>query len=140
MGLPAGWQREAGGAAPGANVLWLGPVAEETKTAVFALADVALAPMKSGTGSSLKIPEYVAHGKIVVGTPVGLRGFEALAGQAAVVATDDVGAALADTLARLARDPEGCSAACRTARAWVARHLDWSVAAQPLAAALEAAG
>ena len=140
LGLPAGLYRAAGGAEPGANVLWLGPVAEDAKAAAFALADVALAPMKSGTGSSLKIPEYVAHGKIVVGTPVGLRGFEALAGQAAVVAADDVVAALAETLANLQRDPDGCSAACRAARGWVERYLNWTVAAQPLLAALETAG
>lgn len=129
-----------GGPPPGANVVFAGPVSEEVKEALFALAGVALAPMKSGTGSSLKIPDYVAHGKIVIGTPVGLRGFEALAGQAAVVVADDVVAALAETLAGLERDPDGFTAACRAARTWVERHLDWTVAAQPLLAALESVG
>ncbi len=140
IGLPSGVYRAAGGAEPGANVLWLGPVAEETKAAALALADIALAPMKSGTGSSLKIPEYVAHGKIVVGTPVGLRGFEALAGLAAVVVADDVGAALAEMLAKLQQDPESCSAACRVARGWVERHLDWAVCGAAAAGALETTG
>lgn len=140
LGLSPGAYRDFGGAKPGPNVLWTGPVSDEAKAAALALADVALAPMKSGTGSSLKIPEYVAHGKIVVGTPLGLRGFEALAGRAAVVIADDVGAALAETLARLERDPESCSTACQAARIWVERHLDWAVAAQPLLAVLESAG
>ncbi|MGD9612126.1 MAG: glycosyltransferase [Kiritimatiellia bacterium] len=140
MGLPLEIFRDFGGAEPGTNVLWTGPVPEASKAAAFALADVALAPMESGTGSSLKIPEYVAHGKIVVGTPIGLRGFEALREFESVVAADDVAAALAAVLARLQRDPESYATACREARDWVKRNLDWSVAAQPLMAALEAVG
>jgi glycosyltransferase involved in cell wall biosynthesis len=140
LGLPLAGFLDFGGTEPGANVLWTGPVPEETKAAVFALADVALAPMKSGTGSSLKIPEYVAHGKLVVGTPVGLRGFAALGAFESVIAADDVGGALAQVLARLEQDPAAFDPACRAAREWIDRNLDWSVAAQPLGAALDAAG
>ena len=138
MGLPNEPDRAAGGAEPGPNVLWLGPVAEETKAAVFALADVALAPMKSGTGSSLKIPEYAARGKIVVGTPLGLRGFETLAEFTSVICADDVSGVLAQVRARLETDPMAYEPACRATREWVARNLDWSAVAQPLMAALAA--
>ena len=100
------------------------------------LASVALAPMKSGTGSSLKIPEYVAHGKIVIGTPVGLRGFEALAQSASVIQTPDVGGALGAVLARLEQEPAAFDPDCRAARAEVQAAWDWSVVARPLVAAL----
>ena len=125
-----------GGPPPGANVVFAGPVSEEVKEALFALAGVALAPMKSGTGSSLKIPDYVAHGKIVIGTPVGLRGFEALARSASVIQTPDVGGALGAVLARLEQDPEAFDPDCRAARAEVQAAWDWSVVARPLVAAL----
>lgn len=132
--------REYGGPMPGDNVVFAGPVAEEVKEALFALASVALAPMNSGTGSSLKIPDYVAHGKIVVGTPVGLRGFEALTRFASVIRTPDVGGALDQVLARLERDPAAFDPDCRAARAEVQAAWDWSVVARPLVAALEPAG
>lgn len=125
-----------GGPPPGANVVFAGPVSEEVKEALFALAGVALAPMKSGTGSSLKIPDYVAHGKIVIGTPVGLRGFEALARFASVIQTPDVGGALGAVLARLEQDPAAFDSGCRVARAEVQAAWDWSVVARPLVAAL----
>ena len=75
---------------PCENVVLTGPVSEEAKEAILSLADVAWAPMKSGTGSSLKIPEYIAHGKMVVGTPIGFRGFEELLRFSSVIADEDI--------------------------------------------------
>ena len=133
---------QAAGHAPvdGANLTWTGPVSEDCKEAVFALADVALAPMTIGTGSSLKIPDYVAHGKIVVATPIGLRGFEDLARIPSVVAAHDVRAALAEVLDRLAGDATAYDAPCMEAREWVEQNLDWNVAARPLVEAMRAGG
>lgn len=42
----------------------------------FGAADVAVNPMLSGSGSNVKLAEYLASGLPVVTTPVGLRGFE----------------------------------------------------------------
>ena len=132
--------REGGGLEPGANVVFTGPVEEDVKEALFGLAEVALAPMKSGTGSSLKIPDYVAHGKIVVGTPIGLRGFEKFNQFASVISAADVARALADVLAQLERQPDAYDDAGRQARAWAEKTLDWSAAAKPLVAALRGEG
>lgn len=126
-----------GGLEPGKNLVFTGPISEELKSEIYSLSDIALAPMKSGTGSSLKIPDYVAHGKVVIGTPMGLRGFEDLRAFESVVATEDVAGALATVVEQLARDPEAYTQPCRLAREWVAAHLDWSVAARPLMDALE---
>ncbi|HVP38329.1 MAG TPA: glycosyltransferase [Candidatus Saccharimonadales bacterium] len=45
----------------------------------LAAADVALNPVVSGSGTSLKLPEYLAAGLPVVTTAFGMRGFEDLA-------------------------------------------------------------
>lgn len=137
MGMYVAAYRAFGGAEPGRNVVFTGPVPEETKEAIFALADLGLAPMKSGTGSSLKIPDYVAHGKVVVGTPVGLRGFETLTQFPSVVATEDVPSGLARIVDGLEQDPAAFDGSCRAAREHVKATLDWSVAAQPLVAVLK---
>jgi len=140
MGLNSDAIRGRDGGGPGNNVVVTGPVPEKVKEAVMTLSEVALAPMRSGTGSSLKIPDYVAHGNIVVGTPIGLRGFEELTSFPSVMATDDVAGALAAVLARLEREPEACDEACRQAREWVETTLDWSVAAKPLVEAMREEG
>ena len=124
--------RAGGGVEPGDNVVFAGPVSEDAKEVLYALADVALAPMKSGTGSSLKIPEYIAHGKVVVGTPIGCRGYEELLGYPSVVAEEDIRGALGLVIEKLDRDSGSFTESCREARHWVETHLDWSVAARPL--------
>lgn len=140
MGMDLAAFRAAGHAADGANLAWTGPVSEQVKEALFSLADVALAPLVGGTGSSLKIPDYVAHGKIVVATPMGLRGVEELARFSSVVSDQDVPGALAGVLKRLDEDPGAYDSACRQAREWVANTLDWCVAAKPLVEAMGAGG
>ena len=57
-----------------ANVHLLGPVSEKVKNILLQAADVALNPMTSGSGTNLKVVEYLACGLDVVSTPFGLRG------------------------------------------------------------------
>lgn len=52
---------------------------------LFAAADIALNPVIYGSGSNLKMAEYLAAGLPVVTTPVGMRGFERLRDHLAVV-------------------------------------------------------
>jgi glycosyltransferase involved in cell wall biosynthesis len=137
VGIHYAAYRANGGAEPGENVVFTGPVAEDIKEAIFAMAAVALAPMKSGTGSSLKIPDYVAHGKVVVGTPIGLRGFEGLLQFPSLVADEDLRGALARVLDQLERNSDEFNESCLAARKWIETHLDWSVAAKPLLDLLE---
>ncbi len=65
-------------------------------SAVLAAADVALNPVSSGSGSNLKLGEYLAAGLPVVTTPVGLRGFEPLRGWLTVAELDEFAAAVRD--------------------------------------------
>ncbi len=113
------------------NLAACGRVSDADKTALLALADVALSPIHSyDSGSSLKIADYLAHGKPVLATDHGWRGYEALG----EVATPVPDAAFADALrrlwSRLASDASACDDAARRARANLAAHYDWSVIAR----------
>ena len=56
---------------------------------LLAAADVAVNPIGSGSGSNLKLAEYLAAGLPVVTTPVGLRGYEAYAHLVTVAGLDE---------------------------------------------------
>ncbi len=56
------------------NVGLLGMVSEETKNRVFSLVDFALNPMDSGSGTNLKIFDYLSAGIPVITTEFGVRG------------------------------------------------------------------
>lgn len=56
------------------NVMLLGVVSDATKRLLLGTCDLALAPLRSGSGTNLKVVEYLAAGLPVVTTPVGARG------------------------------------------------------------------
>jgi glycosyltransferase involved in cell wall biosynthesis len=56
------------------NVGLMGVVDDPTKDAILGIADVALNPMMSGSGTNLKMLDYLAAGIPVLSTPHGCRG------------------------------------------------------------------
>jgi glycosyltransferase involved in cell wall biosynthesis len=58
------------------NVALMGVVSEEVKNRIFGVADFALNPMLSGSGTNLKMFDYMAAGIPVITTEFGTRGFE----------------------------------------------------------------
>ncbi len=62
---------------------------------MYAAADVAVNPVTMGSGSNLKVAEYLASGLPVVTTPVGLRGFEDHADSVVVATRQDFAQAIA---------------------------------------------
>lgn len=60
-----------------ANAHLVGIVSEEVKDALLRVADVAVNPVTSGSGTNLKIVEYIAAGLPCVTTPFGARGLDA---------------------------------------------------------------
>ncbi|WP_165354809.1 glycosyltransferase [Tropicimonas sp. IMCC6043] len=56
------------------NVIVTGPLSEEDKQSWLAAADVALNPMFSGSGTNIKMLDFMAAGLPVVTTPTGARG------------------------------------------------------------------
>ena len=58
------------------NVLAFGSVDEYEKAELYNIADVALNPMFTGSGTNLKILDYMSAGIPVISTPLGARGIE----------------------------------------------------------------
>lgn len=58
------------------NVILLGVLDEEEKQVILSAADIALNPMVSGSGSNLKMLDYLAAGLPIVSTPFGARGLD----------------------------------------------------------------
>jgi len=63
-----------GGRALAGNVVSLGIVEEGALRALLRAADVGLNPMRSGSGTNLKMLDYAGHGLLIVSTPTGARG------------------------------------------------------------------
>jgi hypothetical protein len=121
------------GLAVPANLLFLGRLSDRMKSAVFSLCDIALAPMVADSGSSLKVPDYLAHGKRVVTTAFGLRGFPELAPH--VHAADEAAfdSVLREVDAVCSGRPADFDEPARAALAVVRELLDWpSVVARML--------
>lgn len=106
-----------------ANVLLCGTVATREKEALLQLADVALNPMFSGGGSSLKVAEYLAAGLPLLSTPIGLRGFDLRPGSEALVTEAE---SFSDQLAALLADNDLRQTLAGNGREHAKRHLDWS--------------
>lgn len=104
------------------NVLFTGTVNDVTRTRLLAAADVALNPMRSGSGTNLKLVEYLAAGVPTVSTPFGARGLEVVDGTHLLLAEPDrFVAAISETLA----DPDAASARAAAGRALVEERYGW---------------
>lgn len=93
-------------------------------------ARVAVAPLRSGSGTRLKILEAMAAGVPVVSTTLGAEGLEVLAGRDLIVA--DSAAQMTQALLGLARDAEARQRLASAGRALVESQYDWSALAQAL--------
>ena len=115
------------------NVVLHGEVTADDKTALMSGWDVALNPIGIGGGSSLKLPDYLAHGLPVLSTAIGARGVALVERGAGVVAArEDFAAALGALLA----DPELRALQGMRARLYAAEVLGWAAVAQEYRARL----
>lgn len=57
----------------GSNLVSLGPVPEKCLHRIYAVSEVALAPIRSGSGASLKVLEALARKKVLISTSMGVR-------------------------------------------------------------------
>jgi glycosyltransferase involved in cell wall biosynthesis len=72
----------------GENVVAFGPVEETTLLRLYQLGDIVLAPLISGTGTSLKVLEAFVHGKTLLTTRVGVRGHPVRDGRDCLICDD----------------------------------------------------
>jgi glycosyltransferase involved in cell wall biosynthesis len=110
------------------NVDVTGSVHERFLGDVLALADVALNPMRSGSGTNLKMLEYAGAGVPVVSSAFGARGLDMTPGEHYVEAEPE---ALAAGLAAVRGEPaEATARRVRLAHEHVVGSFDWPVIAQ----------
>lgn len=111
------------------NVFLLGEISDAAKITVLSTVDVALAPLMTGSGTNLKVVEYLAAGVPVVSTLVGMRGLNVPRDCVRVADIETFGEAIHRELA------EADAAEERTVRARIAveRLYDWAAIARRIA-------
>jgi glycosyltransferase involved in cell wall biosynthesis len=100
----------------------------------YARTRVAIAPLRSGGGSRLKILEALAAGRPVVATTIGAEGLEDLIGRGVVIADEPV--AMAMEICRLLRDEGQSQELGLRGEEAVRTDHSWQAAINPLWSAL----
>jgi glycosyltransferase involved in cell wall biosynthesis len=114
------------------NLSVLGPV--DDLVAVLAQADVALNPMRAGSGINMKLFEMMQCGLPVLSTPLGARGLEGLAAGALLRERE----AFAAALVALAGDPGLLKVLSADAARCAREHFEWPVVGARIRARIEA--
>ncbi|MGQ0830649.1 MAG: glycosyltransferase family 4 protein [Microthrixaceae bacterium] len=96
----------------------------------LASARVAVAPLRAGGGSRLKIIEALRAGRPVVATTIGAEGLEELIGNGLITADD--ASEFADAVVDLLRDRERAAALGRAGNEAVLRRFSWDQTLAPL--------
>jgi glycosyltransferase involved in cell wall biosynthesis len=91
---------------------------------------VAVAPLRSGGGTRLKLLEALGVGRPVVATSIGVDGFEDLVGRGVTVADDAAG--IAEALVELLKHPDAAADMGRAGHDAVATDHSWDGALAPL--------
>ncbi|HVE87406.1 MAG TPA: glycosyltransferase family 4 protein, partial [Myxococcales bacterium] len=107
-------------AAGAANVRLTGPLSDEERTRWLHAADLGLNPMFSGSGTNIKMFDFMAAGLPVIATPTGARGIAPCDG-VAVVEPGELAAALRAWLG----DPERMARGGAAARALCCERYSW---------------
>jgi glycosyltransferase involved in cell wall biosynthesis len=116
------------------NLVFAGMVTTLAKDRLLRAADVALNPMRTGSGTNLKLLEYLAVGVPVVSTPFGARGIDVVDGEHLRFAEPaGFAAAVADVLAH----PEAAALRAVAGRALVAERYGWDALGQRLASVVD---
>lgn len=104
------------------NVIAHGIVDSETKRRLLHTAQVAINPIASGSGSSLKVADFALNGLPIVSTELGVRGFGMMSGQHYVeLPREDLACVLPSVLENQAKLAE----IAENARAHIAQHYSW---------------
>jgi glycosyltransferase involved in cell wall biosynthesis len=110
------------------RVTALGPIEESVLLRLYQLTDIVLAPLISGTGTSLKVLEAFVHGKALLSTQVGVRGHPVQDGRDCVVC-DDL-EQYPEIILALSRDPAWRRELGESGRRFV-KAFDYRVVYQP---------
>ena len=106
------------------NIGLLGVVSEEEKNFIFSVVDIALNPMLSGSGTNLKMFDYMAAGIPIITTEFGARGINALNGESLLICSIDE---MYTEISRLLKvEPVMINKITDRARSIVQNDFDWS--------------
>ncbi|MCB0961885.1 MAG: glycosyltransferase family 4 protein [Acidimicrobiales bacterium] len=112
------------------NLVFAGRVGVRAKDRLLRTADVALNPMRQGSGTNLKLLEYLAGATPVVSTPFGARGIDVVDGVHLRFAEPD---RFAEVVREVLADPTGAAARADAGRALVAERYGWGALGARLA-------
>lgn len=104
-------------------------------TALYARADIVIAPIRSGSGTRVKLIEAAAFGRPIVTTPLGCEGLEFVDGIHAEIA--DSATDFAERIIALARAPDRRAELAARANAHAREHFDCERIEQALAHRLD---
>ena len=114
------------------NVKPLGVLDEDEKNVVLNASDMALNPVLAGSGSNLKLLEYIAYGIPVITTPHGARGYRFENKRHILLA--EIGQFPSLLRECLSVDPLDLQSMAENARQFASSKYDWSVIASGLLA------
>lgn len=115
---------------PPDNLVFTGMVTERSKRVLLDCADVALNPMLQGSGTNLKVIEYLAGGVPVVSTRFGVRGLDVVDREHLLVAEPhEMAVAVREVLA----DPEAAAERAAAGRVLARTRYDWQALGDRLA-------
>lgn len=104
--------------------------ASEDTLEIFKKADVLLAPIRVGGGTSFKILEAMASGVLVVTTPLGIEGIEAQHNKEVLVG--DNAESLASHILKVLQDEELSRDISKNARKLIEEKYDWEIIVKKL--------
>ncbi|HCF96842.1 MAG TPA: hypothetical protein DEW46_17450 [Verrucomicrobia bacterium] len=108
---------------------FVGRLPEHQLLGCLAHADLCLAPIMTGSGTRLKILEYMAAEKPVLSTPKGAEGIDCRAGEHLWIAEPED---FARTILEASIHPDAAPAMAARARALVASRYDWDSVLKPI--------
>jgi glycosyltransferase involved in cell wall biosynthesis len=107
------------------NVILLGFLERSEKEALFAMADLAVNPLFEGSGSSLKVPDFLIAGLPMLSSAIGARGFPGLLAGEHYVEADP--ADMAGLIPELLGNRELLSQLSTASAEYASAYLDWRV-------------
>lgn len=118
------------------NLVFTGVVSDAARRSLLRSATVGLNPMRTGSGTNLKLVEYLAHAIPTVSTPFGARGLDVTDGEHLLVADPP---RFADTVEAVLGDPSVADRLATAGRKLVEATHGWPVLADRLSAVVAAA-
>jgi glycosyltransferase involved in cell wall biosynthesis len=109
------------------NVSFMGLVNDEIKNVVLGVADAALNPVVSGSGTNLKMLDYLAAGIPIITTPFGARGLGLEEGKHCIIAEIEHFYQAISSLKE--EDISVTSSRIENARQYVEQKFDWAAIA-----------